>query len=234
MVGVSDLGCENVRASKDIVVANPPTFTPAATDMASPTHTPAFTVVPTDTPTIEPTATNTLEPTVAFTNTPPPTLLPAYTPTPTVPAFTILLQEPKDNTCIGSENAVFQWLATRPLNTIDGINGEYFAINIWSDDSPRYSVSWIKDPRYEIDNITDPIAVYTQQINCSGEKGCYWSVDMIVSHVERGSGWKPESFTPVASSQVRKFCTYPNPAPQPTNTPVPTATPCNLPPSQCK
>ncbi len=234
VVVISDQGCAAVTDSIEITVSSPPTFTPPATDTAEPTNTPTLTAAPTDVPTVEPSATNTVVPTAALTNTPHPTPLPSHTPTPTIPSFSILLQEPKDNTCIGSNNAVFEWLAARPLNNIEGVNGEYFAINIWSDDSPRYSVSWIKDPRYEIDNITDPIAVYTQQINCSGEKGCYWSVDMIVSHVERGSGWKPESFTPVASSQVRKFCTYPNPAPQPTNTPVPTATPCNLPPSQCK
>ncbi|MBK8905022.1 MAG: hypothetical protein IPM53_27830 [Anaerolineaceae bacterium] len=226
-------GCKVATDSITIVVASPATSTPTATETAQPTSTPTLTVAPTDIPTLQPSATHTLVPTLAFTNTPFPTPLPSHTPTPTVPAFTILLQEPKDDTCVGSDNAVFEWLATRPLNTIEGINGEYFAINIWSDDSPRYSVSWIKNPRYEIDNITDPIAAYTQQINCSSEKGCYWSVDMIVSRVERGSGWKPESFTLVASSQIRKFCTYANPAPPPTNTPVPSPTPCNLPSSQC-
>lgn len=228
--------CEVLTDAINISIASPPTFTPGAGVAAQPTNTPTLIVAPTDTPTIVASATNTVEPTAHFTNTPHPTLLPSHTPTAIVPAFTILLQEPKDNTCVGTDNAIFQWLATRPLNSTEGVNGEYFAINIWSDDSPRYSVSWIKDSRYEIDNITNPIAAYTQQINCSGDNGCYWNVDMIVSHVERGSGWKPESFTLIASSPVRKFCTYANPDPPPTNTPVPppTPTPCNLPASQCK
>lgn len=220
----SHQGCEVLTASINISIASPPTFTPSATDIIPPTSISTQTVAPTESPTITPSATNTSTPTVVFTSTPYPTPLPSHTPTATVPAFTILLQEPKNDTCVGTENAIFQWLATRPLNNIEGVNGEYFAINIWSDDSPRYSVSWIKDSRYEIDNITDPIAAYTQQINCSGDNGCYWNVDLIVSHVERGSGWKPESFSLIASSPVRKFCTYANPEPPPTNTPVPTAT----------
>lgn len=229
-------GCTVVSKTVEISVANPATLTPTVTNTTQPTNTPTSIVAATNTPTIEPSATNTLVPTAAFTHTPQPTPLPSNTPLPTVPAFTILLQEPKADTCVGSDNAVFEWLTTRPLNSIEGVNGEYFALNIWSDESPRYSVSWIKAPRYEIDNITNPISVYTQQINCSGENGCYWNVDMIVSHVERGSGWKPESFTMVASSPVRTFCTYANPAPPPTNTPLPppTPTPCNLPASQCK
>ncbi len=216
--------CEVLTASINISIASPPTFTPGATNTAQPINTPTFTVAPTDTPTIVTSATNTVEPTVAFTSTPFYTPTPSQTPSPTVPSFSILLKEPKDETCVGSENAVFEWLATRPLNSTEGVNGEYFAINIWSDESPRYSVSWIKDSRYEIDNVTDPIAAYTQQINCSGDNGCYWNVDLIVSHVERGSGWKPESFSLIASSPVRKFCTYANPTPPPTNTPMPTAT----------
>lgn len=229
-------GCVIATDSIKIWVAGSATNTPEVMETVQLTSTPTLTAIPTETLTLAPSVTNTSVPTVAFTSTPYPTPLPSHTPTATVPAFTILLQEPKNDTCVGTENAIFQWLATRPLNNIEGVNGEYFAINIWSDDSPRYSVSWIKDPRYEIDNITDPIAAYTQQINCSGDNGCYWNVDMIVSHVEQGSGWKPESFSLIASSPVRKFCTYANPTPPPTNTPAPppTPTPCNLPASQCK
>lgn len=218
-------GCAIESKTVEISVANPPTFTPAATNTAQPTNTPTSLGVATDTPTIEPSATHTLVPTAAFTHTPQPTPLPSQTPSPTVPAFAILLQEPKDDTCVGSANAVFQWLATRPLNATEGVNGEYFALNIWAENSPVYSVSWIKSPRYEIENVSDPIAVYTEQINCSGDNGCFWNVDLIVSRVEKGSGWLPDSFTILSSSPVRRFCTFVNPpTPQPippTDTPAP-------------
>ncbi|MEZ4593554.1 MAG: hypothetical protein R3D55_20785 [Chloroflexota bacterium] len=215
-------GCAIESKTVEILVANPPTFTPAATNTAQPTNTPTSIVAATNTPSIEPSATNTLVPTAAFTHTSQPTPLPSHTPSPTVPAFTILLQEPKDDTCVGSDNAVFQWLATRPLNTTEGVNGEYFALNIWAENSPVYSVSWIKSPRYEIENVADPIAVYTEQINCSGDNGCFWNVDLIVSRVEKGSGWLPDSFTKVYSSPARWFCTEAvNPPIPPTNTPAP-------------
>lgn len=226
-------GCALVTESIEILVVSSPTFTPTATDTAQPASTPTLTVSPSETPTTAPLATNTPAPTVTFTNTPYPTLLPSYTPTATVPSFSILLKEPKDETCVGSDNAVFEWLATRPLNTIEGVNGEYFALNIWAEGSPVYSVSWIKNPRYEIENIADPIAVYTQLINCSGENGCFWTVDLILSRVERGSGHLPESFTTLYSSSPRWFCTeIASPPIPPTNTPEPVVTPCNLPPPQ--
>lgn len=218
----SDQGCEDVKVDKGIDVVNPSTFTPVPTDTAQPTHTPTLTVVPTDAPTVEPSATNTVAPTADSTNTPFYTPAPSQTPSPTVPSFGILLKEPKDETCVGSENAVFEWLATRPLNNIEGVNGEYFALNIWAEGSRVYSVSWIKSPRYEIENIADPIAVYTQLVNCSGENGCYWNVDLIVSKVERGSGHLPESFTTLYSSPARWFCTeVVTPPIPPTNTPEP-------------
>ncbi|MCB8978060.1 MAG: hypothetical protein H6657_11615 [Ardenticatenaceae bacterium] len=233
VVVTPDQGCAAVTDSIQITVSSPPTFTPMATDTAQPTNTPTLTAAPTDAPTVELPATNTVAPTVALTNTPFYTPMPSQTPSPTVPSFGILLKEPKDETCVGSENAVFEWLATRPLNSIEGVNGEYFALNIWAEGSPGYSVSWIKNPRYEIENISDPIAVYTQLVNCSGEKGCYWNVDLIVSKVERGSGHLPESFTTLYSSPARWFCTEVAPRPiPPTNTPEPVATPCNLPPPQ--
>jgi hypothetical protein len=217
-----DGACEDVRVTKSIDIINPPTFTPNATNTVLPTNTPTFTVAPTDTPTVGPSATNTLEPTVAFTSTPFYTPTPSQTPSPTVPSFAILLKEPKDETCVGSDNAVFEWLATRPLNNIEGANGEYFALNIWAEGSPVYSVSWIKNPRYEIENISDPIAVYTQLVNCSGESGCFWNVDLIVSKVDKGSGHLPESFTKLYSSPQRWFCTEIAPPPiPPTNTPEP-------------
>lgn len=227
----SDQGCVAVTDSIEITVSNPPSFTPTAMDTAQPTHTPTLTVVPTDAPTVEPSATNTVLPTADSTNTPFYTPAPSQTPSPTVPSFGILLKEPKDETCVGSENAVFEWLATRPLNNIEGVNGEYFALNIWAEGSRVYSVSWIKSPRYEIENIADPIAVYTQLVNCSGENGCYWNVDLIVSKVERGSGHLPESFTTLYSSPARWFCTeVVTPPIPPTNTPEPTiSTPDGLP-----
>lgn len=231
VVVTSDQGCAAVTDSVQITVSSPPTFTPPATATAQPINTPTLTVVPTDVSTVEPSATNTVLPTAGSTNTPFYTPMPSQTPSPTVPSFGILLKEPKDETCVGSENAVFEWLATRPLNNIEGVNGEYFALNIWAEGSRVYSVSWIKNPRYEIENISDPIAVYTQLVNCSGENGCYWNVDLIVSKVERGSGYLPESFTKVYSSPPRWFCTeVATPPIPPTNTPEPTiSTPDGLP-----
>lgn len=227
-VAVTDeLGCQG-KASATIEVVSQ--LTPAATDVvaeaatAVPTATATPTMSPTATQSATSTPTTTSSPTAlpTFTNTPAHTPLPSHTPTPTIPAFQILLKEPKNETCVGAENAVFEWLATRPLNTVEGKNGEYFALNIWAEATTVYSVSWIKEPRYEIENISDPIAVYTQQINCNGADGCFWNVDLIVSHVDRGSGWIPDSFTRIASSPTRKFCTQLDPAPiPPTNTPQP-------------
>ncbi|MCC6604655.1 MAG: hypothetical protein IT327_15715 [Anaerolineae bacterium] len=214
--------CEVVTASINISIASPSTITPSATDTIPPTSMPTQTVARTQSPTITPSATKTSTPTVILTSTPYPTPLPSHTPTATVPAFAILLQEPKNDTCVGTENAIFQWLATRPLNNIEGANGEYFALNIWAEGSPVYSVSWIKNPRYEIENISDPIAVYTQLVNCSGENGCFWNVDLIVSKVDKGSGHLPESFTKLYSSPQRWFCTeVASPPIPPTNTPEP-------------
>lgn len=231
-----DKNCKREASIKIEVVSQ---LTPAATDIvtdvatavstetASPTTSPTATQTVTLTPTAEPSST----PSPTFTSTPAYTPLPSHTSLPTMPAFQILLKEPKNETCVGADNAVFEWLATRPLNTIEGANGEYFALNIWAADTAVYSVSWIKEPRYEIQNISDPIAAYTQQINCNGANGCFWNVDLIVSHVDRGSGWLPDSFTKIASSPIRNFCTHLDPAPiPPTNTPepppVPTAVSC--------
>ncbi|GJM40453.1 MAG: hypothetical protein DHS20C20_07350 [Ardenticatenaceae bacterium] len=224
-VNVSNNGaaCDQF-ATIEIAVEATPASTLTPTETSQPTETPTTltfpTETPTSTPTMVPTATNTPSPEPTATLTP----LPSNTPSPTIPSFEIWLQEPKNETCVSSENAVFQWLSPRLLNNIEGVNGEYYALNIWADGFPVRSISWIKEARYEIDNIDDPIAVYTQQINCSGDNGCYWNVDLIVSHVERGSGWKPDSFTTIESSPVRRFCTYANPVPQPTNTPAPPPT----------
>ncbi len=199
--------------------------TAVSTATATPTMSPTATQTAAATSTVTPSAI----PSATFTKTPASTPLPVHTPTPTVPAFQIWLMEPKNETCVGAENAVFEWLATRPLNSIEGVNGEYFALNIWAKDTPVYSVSWIKNPIYEIENISDPIAAYTQEINCNGEDGCFWNVDLIVSQVDRGSGWKPESFTTLYSSPARWFCTeVASPPIPPTNTPEPppTSLPC--------
>ncbi|MBK8905460.1 MAG: AAA-like domain-containing protein [Anaerolineaceae bacterium] len=195
-------------ASETISVPTPTLFlTPQPASTPDSTGSPR----PTSTPRTSP------QETVAFF-----TPTPSQTPSPTVPSFGILLVEPKDETCVGSENAVFSWEATRSLNSIEGVNGEYFALNIWAEGSPVYSVSWIKNTRYEVENISDPIAVYTQLVNCSGENGCFWNVDLIVSNVQSGSGFLPESFTLVYSSPSRRFCTAVASPPVPaTNTPEP-------------
>jgi hypothetical protein len=223
-------GC-TAAESIEIDVVGQETSTPTTISIESVTVEPTVTATPSSTPTASHTptsissATSTQEPTATFTNAPVHTPMPSHTPTPSAVAFQMFLEEPKHETCVGTENAVFKWLATRPLNSIEGKNGEYYALNIWAEGSLKYSVSWIKEPRYEIGNVSDPIVAYTEEINCSGADGCYWNVDLIVSHVDRGSGWFPDSFTKLFSSPVRKFCTVaapPSPLPvPPTDTPQP-------------
>ncbi len=208
----------NIESLASSSLTHTKTPNPENTSTSLPTQFPTVA----NTPTLTPSATNTQTPTTMFTNTPSYTATPANTSTPTLPSFQVFLKEPKDGTCVGTNNAVFEWVATRPLNTIEGKGGEYFAINIWEQGSPViYSVSWIKDLRYEV-NISDPITAFTQQVDCNSENGCFWNVDVILSNVERGSGWLPNSFTIVTSSPVREFCTQASPPPiPPTDTPIP-------------
>lgn len=140
----------------------------------------------------------------------------------------VMLREPKNNTCVG-ERIVFEWDYFRSLNSVEGEGGEYFALNLWDPQAQMIrSVSWIKEPRFEIENLTLPVAVYTNLINCNQDAGCRWSVDVIRSNVARGDGWRPEAFDTIAiSNEIRNFCvTSGSPQIPPTDTPLP-PTPTN-------
>jgi hypothetical protein len=181
-------------------------------------------------PTRTPTATST------FTHTPTRTATRAVTPkptsTPSPQPILLRLAEPKNNTCVGVDQPVdFQWQFYRPLNTINDEKGaEYFALNFWSSRTEKRSVNWIKDTQYLID-LSQPVAVFTQEVDCSEGMGCFWSVDVVIANVPRGGGWMPESFRIIASSPVRSLCVRGriNPIP-PQDTPKP---PTKTPATKC-
>jgi hypothetical protein len=178
------------------------------------------------TPTHTPTATSTFTPTP--TQTPTRAVTPRPTPTPSPRPILLRLAEPKNNTCVGVDQPVdFQWQFYRSLNTINDEKGaEYFALNFWSSRTEKHSVNWIKDTHYLID-LSKPVTVFTQEVDCSEGKGCLWSVDVVVANVPRGGGWMPESFRIITSSPVRSLCVRGriNPIP-PQDTPEPPPPPC--------
>lgn len=191
------------------------------------TPTPTTTLTPSPTSTDTSTPTSTLTPTETSTPTEPPSpTRPRPTNTPTLSPSQIVLLEPQNATCVGVEQAVlFQWRYHRPLNNIDGPGGEFFALNLWNEETAVRSVAWVKDPQYAI-NFADPVPVYTQLVDCRETGGCFWSIDVIVANVPKGSGFLPGSFKVLASSPKRVFCTRGNLPPTFTPTPKSPTPPC--------
>ena len=205
--------CGETNATLDL------TITPST---ATPTPQPSVTPTPTDTTTNTPVPTETSTPTPTYTRV-------SATPTPeSVGIPPINLAEPKDNTCVSGNSATFQWEWDWALNDIEGPGGDYFAINIWSPESQVRSATWIKDRFYIVNKPQDPIVVYTQNVDCTQEKGCFWNVDVIRANVPPGQGDQPNSHTVIGRSPIRSFCVVysdnglftQNP---PKDTPVPTS-----------
>jgi len=129
-------------------------------------------------------------PTATPTDTPLPTPRPTPTATSTPsPVFQISLSEPTNRTCIGPKpNMVFRWEFSRALTGKAGAPGEYFALNIWSNDNTEEkSISWTKEFSYQVD-ISENFVVGTKNVNCAGSKGCSWNVHFIRSTVPPGEG----------------------------------------------
>jgi hypothetical protein len=183
-------------------------------------------IIPTRTPTSTPTFTPTPTRTATRTVTPKPTITPSPKP------ILLRLAEPKNDTCVGVDQPVdFQWQFYRPLNATEGKGGEYFALNFWSSRTDKRSVNWTKDTHYPID-LSRPVSVFTQEVDCGKEKGCYWSVDVIESNVDKGGGWLSGSFRLIASSAMRNLCVRGRINPiSPTDTPEPESPP--LDPTDC-
>lgn len=196
----------------------------------------ALTIIPsTATPTANPSPTNTIAPTTTPSQTPAPTATPTSTRTPVrgtaAPTATealsaippINLAEPKDNTCVGGGSDVtFQWEWDWALNNIEGPGGDYFALNIWSNSTENRSATWVKTSYYIINRPEDPIVVYTQNVDCTQEGGCFWNVDVIRAKVPAGQGYLPNSHTVIAKSPIRNFCVHSDgiiPIVPPTDTP---------------
>lgn len=186
------------------------TPTPSATPSDTPTPTPP----PSDTPTIThtPSETSTPSPTVP-------------TPTPTTPPPSLALLEPKNATCVGlGQNVVFQWQYVRALNNIEGPDGEYFALDLWTTGTPKQSVAWIKQPQYIID-VANPVPVFLHFVDCQVESGCFWSVSVIRANRFPGQDPFEGDHTVLVSSSNRVFCTRGNLPPTATPTERPVATP---------
>ena len=196
-----------------------PTAKPSPTTTAAVTETPSHTPLPTATATkTPPRETATPDATAELAGIPP-----------------INLAEPKDNTCVGGGASVtFRWEWDWSLNDVEGAGGDYYALNIWSNSSEERSATWVKTTDYTVNRLEDPIVVYTQNVDCTQEGGCFWNVNVIRANVPPGQGHLPNSHTIIAKSPTRNFCVTHSglfaPVP-PTDTPRPSdpATPTRRP-----
>ena len=173
-------------------------------------------------PTNDATATLTITPDSTPTHTPRPQGTPTATATEEFIAMPpVNLAEPKDNTCVGGGSATFRWEWDWVLNDVEGSGGDYFALNIWSNSTENRSATWIKTNYYTVNRPEDPIVVYTQNVDCTQEGGCFWNVNVIRAKVPPGQGHLPNSHAVIAKSPTRNFCVNGDGIIPPIDTPVP-------------